>query len=233
MHDRALPPAVVVRDVLKDETLHDVHRGVQAPALPPNAVALDREARAVGLGDVDWTQIRPQGPDRRHVVVPVLGRDRDDAGVEHLDHLAGSGIDEEDQILDRMGVAVVSGGFAQRGRHPDESPAEVHAVDRQRAAGPGVVLHLRRGRGRPAGPARRARRRSWQRCPRGRGPPPTAGRAARPERPPTIRSWGRSSPRRTRGRRRSRGRTRRRTPSGRSCRRNGALGRLPSAARGA
>jgi len=66
---RALPAALVVRDVLDDEAFNDVHRDMHVPPLPPDAVAVDGEARAVRLDDGERTQERA-GP------APRAGRQR-------------------------------------------------------------------------------------------------------------------------------------------------------------
>ena len=74
------------------------------------------------------------------VVVAALGRDGHDPGVDDLEHLAAGHVDEGDDSLDGMGVAVVVGRVAHVGQAPaDPAPFLVRHAEGPRR--PRVDLH--------------------------------------------------------------------------------------------
>ena len=92
--DRPYPPAVLVADGREHQSLQRVHADAQRPLLPAHEVALHLEARAIGLGDLQWLQVRAERTIVLGVVTPGRGRDGDRPVVEHLEHLAASHVDD-------------------------------------------------------------------------------------------------------------------------------------------
>ena len=138
VQDRAPLAAVVVGELVQDEALAHRPAGAERPALPADQVALDREAGALRLHDLDRPHALALGPGHARAVLARLGRDRHDAVVVDADDLAPVEVDERDDPLDRLPV-----GTRLRARRAST-----------------------RGRGRSAGrPGRRARtsRPGWDR----------------------------------------------------------------------
>ena len=142
VEERAHPAAVLVADVVEDQALERVHADPQRPLLPAHEVALDREARALGLGDLERLEVGAQRPVVLGVVAARVGREGDDAEVDHLEHLAPAHVDEGQQALERAGVAVVVGRLAQVGQALGD-PAALLVVEAERARRPGVDLDQR------------------------------------------------------------------------------------------
>src|SRR5262249_42729718 len=124
------PP--VVRELVEDEPLPRREADAQAPLLPADLVALDREARALGLRDLDRPEIVARGA-RARTVLAATGRDRDGAVVDDLEHLAAVEVDEPDDALDRPRVAVAVRVRAD----PRERAAEAAPLVRVVAPRPG------------------------------------------------------------------------------------------------
>ena len=83
-------------------------RHAQTPFLPGHQIALDREAGAIRLGDVEILQVGPHRADILRLVVPALsGNGRDRIEIVDADHFLGVQVEKDAEILDRMGVAVV------------------------------------------------------------------------------------------------------------------------------
>ena len=139
VHDRPHPPAVLVADGGEHQSLQRVHADAQRPLLPAHEVALHLKARALGLGDLQWLQVRAQRPVVLGVVAPRRGRDGDDPVVEHLEDLAPSHVDDGQQALDGAGVAVVVGGGAQVGDALGDAAALL-VLEPEGAGRPGVDL---------------------------------------------------------------------------------------------
>ena len=98
------------------------------------------EARPFRLGDLQRLEVAAQGPVVLGVVAARLGRERHDAEVDDLEHLAPSHVDVGHQALERAGVPVVLLGFAQEGQAARD--ATVLLVGQPEGAGrPRVDLH--------------------------------------------------------------------------------------------
>jgi hypothetical protein len=78
-------------------------------------MAVDLEARPVGLHDVESLEIGTERTDVADAVVVVELGYGHDLAVDHLDHLAGGAVDEAGDVLDRVGVAVVGREVAEVG----------------------------------------------------------------------------------------------------------------------
>ena len=90
---------------------------------------VDREARAVGLDDLERSQV---GSHRRHRVgrvVPVLHRKRPETVVLETHHLELVQVDDRVHALDRPGVRIVVRIFAGPARAPDEPATLVLRLD--------------------------------------------------------------------------------------------------------
>ena len=131
--------AVLVADRREDQSLQRVHAHPQRPLLPPHEVALDREARSLGLGDGEGLEVGPQRPVVLGVVAARGGRDGDGAVVEHLEHLATAHVDDGQQALERAGIAVVVGRVAQVGQALGDATALL-VLEAEGPRGPGVDL---------------------------------------------------------------------------------------------
>ena len=133
------PP--VEAHVVEDEPLLRVKRGPERPAIPADLPALDGEADALGLRDLDGSKIVALR--HRSGRVGAVGA-RDRLGVEllELQHAALVEVDIGDQALDRVGVAVVALVRAQVG---DGSRYPPPLLDRkiEPARGEHVDLHER------------------------------------------------------------------------------------------
>ena len=104
-------------------------------------MAVDLEARSVGLHDLERLEVVAHRPDRvGQVVTAVLGHGHD-AEVDDLEHLAGPGVEEHEDALDRLRVTVVGRlGAEVRDAAADAAPVLVRGVERP--CGPRVDLHL-------------------------------------------------------------------------------------------
>jgi hypothetical protein len=127
--DRPHAAPVLVADLVEGQALLGVEADPQAPLLPAHLVAVDREARALGLRDLDGLDVVAQAGEAGHVVlarhqvrrvVAGLRRDRDDAVVDDADDLHRVEVDLGDEPLDRARIAVLAG----LGAHPRERAAE-------------------------------------------------------------------------------------------------------------
>ena len=111
MQDRSHAAAVLVADRVQHEPFVRVHRDPQRPALPLHEVAVDREARPLGLGDLERLEVVAHRTDVVAQVAAALGRQWHDAVVDDLQDLSPSVVDERDEPFDWPGVAVVGVGL--------------------------------------------------------------------------------------------------------------------------
>ena len=133
-------PAVEAH-VVQDEALLRVDRGAQRPAVPADRVALDGEADALGLRDLDRPQVVARGDGTRGVGA-VRVRNRLDVELLELEHAALVDVHVRDQALDRMRIAVVAGVRAQVGDGARDAPAALDG-EAEAARGEHVDLHER------------------------------------------------------------------------------------------
>ena len=110
IEDRALPAAVLVGDLVEHEALAGREADVHAPALPRQHAAVEREARPLGLRDLERARCRRAAARAaRDVEVAALGRDRHDAVVVDPQHLEPVEVDERDHAVDRVRPLAVAG----------------------------------------------------------------------------------------------------------------------------
>jgi hypothetical protein len=133
--------AVLVADGVQDQALERVHRDAQRPPLPAHEVALDGEAGALGLGDLERAEVVAQRAVVLRVVAAALGGEGHHAQVGHLEHLAGGHVDAGQHALDRPGVAVVGGLLPVVGDAAGD-PAALLRGHAEAAGGPRVDLDL-------------------------------------------------------------------------------------------
>ena len=119
---------------MQGQSLTGVEADPDPPLLPRDLMAGDGEARPVGLGDLDRSEIVARRAGVLRGVVARLGRERGDAGVLELDELHRVQIDDRDQPLDRTRVAVV----ARLRAHPGQRPAQPPVVAQRPARRPRV-----------------------------------------------------------------------------------------------
>ena len=100
-------------DGVQHEALVRVEADAERPALPADVVAVDVEARAVGLHDLQRLEVVAHRPDVGGEVRTPVGGHRHHAEVDHLEHLARALVEERDHALDRLRVAVVGRLLAQ------------------------------------------------------------------------------------------------------------------------
>ena len=112
---------VVVRHLVEDRTFAIVEAQPQGPVLPLQFGAVDREGRALGLGDVQRFEVGAHlgAPEPRDVLGVHLGLAVVVVLLD-LEQLEGVHVDEQFQAGDRMAVGVAIGGFAG----PEVAPAE-------------------------------------------------------------------------------------------------------------
>ena len=137
--------AAVVADPVQHQALAGGEADPQVPLLPGQVVAVDAEARALVLGDVQWLDVRARAVgevrdvlrvgDLRRGVVGLLLRHREDAVVLDADDGQRVQVDLGDDAVDRVGVAVVVRVVA----HPGERRHEAAVV------GADAGLDVRRG----------------------------------------------------------------------------------------
>jgi hypothetical protein len=104
----------------------------QPPALPGHLVAVEGEARAFGLGDLDRPERGPRRADRGRVVeVALLLGDGQDLGVDQVQHPTLDEVDVGDQAVHRVGPRVVLGAVLHERQDPQHPPALL-ALDAER-----------------------------------------------------------------------------------------------------
>ena len=113
VEDRALAPAVLVGDGVEHQALARGEADPHPPLLPAQLVAVELEARALRLADLDRLEVRRGVPDRLRRCSWRPRRQRHDAAVLDRDHLHRVQVDDGDQVGDRPGVAVVAAGPAR------------------------------------------------------------------------------------------------------------------------
>ena len=87
----------------------------KAPFLPVDLPAVDLEARALRLLDMQRLDVGARVLDFMRAVIALLARDRHDRiGVREVDDLAADQVDDGDHALDRMGVAVILKVLAEK-----------------------------------------------------------------------------------------------------------------------
>ncbi len=136
---RPLVVAVAVGHLVEGEAVGGVHRHPEAPFLPRDLVAVDLEAHALGLHDVEGLEVVAHRSDRLGVVVAAPLGERHRLGVDEVDHRPFGEVDGRHHTLDRVGVAVVGLVVAHVGdhsAHPLPRPVVVEVPGR-----PGIALH--------------------------------------------------------------------------------------------
>ena len=123
--------AAVVLDPVQDQAFSCREADPQVPLLPLQVVAVDCEARALVLGDVERLDVRARAVgevrdvlrvgDLGGGVVALLRRQRQDAVVFHADDGHRVQVDPGDDAVDRVGVAVVLRVVAHPGERGDEA----------------------------------------------------------------------------------------------------------------
>ena len=93
--------------------------------MPPHQSAADGEARAFRLADLQRLEIRSQRTDIVETVVGVPGRDRHHAVILDPNDLHVMQIEDDDHVLDRVGVAVVVVGT---GADPDNATRQAASL---------------------------------------------------------------------------------------------------------
>ena len=146
--DRAQDVSVLVADGVQHQALARCEADPEAPLLPPHLVAVDIEAGAIRLDDLELAEVRARAPRHvGHVVRVGEGLDRvvggprrngDRAVVGDLEDLHLVQVEERDQVLDRARVAVVGGIPPHPGEGPDGPPATGLVVRAVVARGPGI-----------------------------------------------------------------------------------------------
>ena len=131
---------VVVLHGVENEALVRVERHAERPARPADVVAVDDEARALRLHDLQRFEVGAHRPDVGGQVRPRVGGHGDDAEVDDLEHLARALVEERDHTFDRLGVAVV-GVLVPQVRDAPGDPTPGLVLGTERARGPGVDLH--------------------------------------------------------------------------------------------
>src|SRR5215472_1205872 len=136
--DRPQAVTVLVADRVQHKALARREADAKAPLLPAHLVAVDPEAGALWLKDLDQLLIspRPCGKVRRVVgvgdplgrVVAASWRERHDALVLDFDDLHTVEVEAHDEALDRPGVSVVVGITLTHERQRPYQPALVAGV---------------------------------------------------------------------------------------------------------
>jgi hypothetical protein len=151
VHDRP----VAQGELVQRQPFAGVEPDPEPPPLPGHLVAVEGEARALRLGDVDGLERGPGRADLGRVVeVPRLLRDGQDLLVDQVQHPALDQVDVGDQAVDRMGPRVVLLVLLHEGQHPQHAPAllalDAERPGRQRAGADQVELgDAAAGHGRP------------------------------------------------------------------------------------
>ncbi|MCP1779738.1 hypothetical protein ACVIU4_005073 [Bradyrhizobium barranii subsp. barranii] len=115
MDQRALAITVLVGELMQHQALARREADAKIPFLPVDLPAIDLEARALRLFDMQRLDVGARIFDFMRAVIPLLARDRHDRiGVREVDDLAGDQVDHGHHALDRMGVAVVLQMFAEK-----------------------------------------------------------------------------------------------------------------------
>ena len=135
---RADPASVLVADGMDDQAFEGVHAHPERPLLPAHQVAVDRETRALLLGDGQRAQIGAQRSVVLGVVASALGRERHHADVDDLEHRAPSHVDVGHEPLERAGVPVVVGRVAEVRQRLGDPPVLL-VVRAERPAGHGSI----------------------------------------------------------------------------------------------
>ena len=81
------PIAVAVVDVVQRQAFVGVEADAERPALPLDAISVDREARSLGLCDLERLEVIAHRSDIFGKVRAALGRQRHDAVIDDLEHL--------------------------------------------------------------------------------------------------------------------------------------------------
>ena len=130
--------ALVERELVQGQRLARVESDARAPRPPRERVAVEREARALGLRDLDRPQIvAVRAPAAVAVVAGRLGHGQR-AVVVDAHHLHGVEVDERDQPADRARVAVVAREIAAQ---PRQRAGDAPARLLEEADRPGVDHH--------------------------------------------------------------------------------------------
>ena len=121
VHDGAEPALVFITDLMEDQTIADVEAHPDLPFLPAHQMALDREAWAFGLHDLERLQVGAGLllDDRR-----AFGRQRNDAEVIEAQQLHVAQVDDRVEIGDRPRIGIVARGVA----HPAMAVGEALAL---------------------------------------------------------------------------------------------------------
>ena len=124
--DRPLTTVVVVADLVQRQALTGVEPDPHRPVLPADRVAVDGEARPLGLGDLDRLEALAQRPAHRRVV--VVARCRRHRQVLLVDQLEDDALDQVDvgrDAVDRVRPGQVGVVLLHEGQHPHHPPADL------------------------------------------------------------------------------------------------------------
>ena len=123
--DRTFALAVAIADLVQHEAFARGEADAERPVLPLDLPAIDREARAILLHDIERLERRcAYSGSSLAIVVRACFRDRNDVGlIDELDHLVLDQVDERDHAFDRVRIAVVLGIGAPVGHGTDEPTA--------------------------------------------------------------------------------------------------------------
>ena len=133
---------VVVGDVVQHEALARMEADAQLPVLPAHAVAVEREARALRLRDLERLHVAAVGP-AAAVAVVAARRRRRRAGrvVVEAQQLQRVDVDRADQAVQRPRVLVVECRRSFSQQMARTMPPRARLV---RAGAPGLDVHLLR-----------------------------------------------------------------------------------------
>ena len=123
MKDRSDPAVILVSDGVEDEPFVRFEGDAHRPPLPAQHVAFDREARALGLGDLDRFEVVTPRFGIGRLITTTTGRNGDGAVIDDIEHLTAAEIDERDDSFDRSRVLIVVRIVAQIRDCPTEPPA--------------------------------------------------------------------------------------------------------------
>lgn len=117
--------AVVEAHVVQHESLAGVEVDAQRPVLPLHVRAGDREARPLGLGDLDRLQRRARGSGGRGLVPAAAGGCGHVALVLDADHPVRGEVDVHDQALDGVRPRDVVLAVAEEGERADDAAPDL------------------------------------------------------------------------------------------------------------
>ena len=120
MQDRSVDISIAVADIVENQTVDRMGRDANLPLLPADRVAIDCEARSLGLGDLEWLEILAN---LFHLIGCIVGRFgwyRVHAMVKN-DGVAAVDIHQPDQPLDRPRIVIVIGVLVEKGERTQDA----------------------------------------------------------------------------------------------------------------